>query len=648
MSGKASLKARLRYSFENTLSKGPIAIIGWLAVISILIVIIAAIIMVGAHLLGNNNDTTKPPGFFEALWQSLMRTMDSGNLANDGNDTGGHVFTSAEKWSIRGLMIVVTIGGIFIISTLIGTLTSGLESKLDDLRKGRSKVLETRHTLILGWSPKIFTIISELLIANENQKKPRIVILADKDKVEMEDEIRSKFPSTKNTKVICRTGSPLDLDDLDVVSPHDAKSIIVLSPEDTNNPDTYVIKSILAITNNPNRKKEEYHIIAELRDQKNIEAAELVGGKEASLILSSDLIARVTAQTCRQSGLSVVYTELMDFDGAEIYFNAETALVGKTYREVIAAYEESTVMGLMRKDGTILLNPPMDTKFENGDQVIAITEDDDTLVIGKKAPPAPDNSVISIGERTQGEKERTLILGWNEKGAAIIRELDNYVAEGSEILIMSEDEYSEVVAEELKTSLKRQKLTYKKGSITERAMIDSINVTSFDHIILLCYSHLDVQEADAQVLISLLHLRSISETSGRNFGIVSEMRDIRNRALAEVAKADDFIVSDKLISLLLSQISENKHLEKVFKDLFQDEGSEIYLKPIKDYIKPGKAMNFYTLLEAASQRGETAIGYRITANANDSGKAYGVNCNPKKSDMITFTADDKIIVLAEN
>ena len=28
------------------------------------------------------------------------------------------------------------------------------------------------------------------MIANENQKKPRIVILADKDKVEMEDEIR--------------------------------------------------------------------------------------------------------------------------------------------------------------------------------------------------------------------------------------------------------------------------------------------------------------------------------------------------------------------------------------------------------------------------------------------------------------------------
>ncbi len=643
MSSKPSFSAKFRYSFENTLSKGPIAIIGWLAIISALIVFISASVVYFMHLVPSNPEPK--PGFWESAWQSLMRTMDSGNVANDGNDLTVSV---SEKWITRGVMLLATIGGIFIISALIGTLTSGLESKFDELRKGRSKVLETKHTLILGWSPKIFTIISELLIANENKSKPRIVILADKDKVEMEDEIRSKFPNTKNTKVICRTGSPLDLDDLEVSSPHEARSIIVLSPEETNNPDTYVIKSILAITNNPNRKKEKYHIIAEMRDEKNIEAAELVGGDEAALVLSSDLIARVTAQTCRQSGLSIVYTELMDFDGAEIYFKEEAGLAGKTYRQVISLYEESTVMGLMQKDETIQLNPTMDYVFEKGDQVIAITEDHSTLVLAKQSPPAPDMSAISIGERTKSGKERTLILGWNEKGGAIITELDKYVAAGSEVLVVSEDESSEAEIKALIPSLSRQKIEYRTANITASATIKSLDVPSFDHIILLCYNHLDVQEADAQVLISLLHLRNLSETSGKQFSIVSEMRDIRNRALAEIAKADDFIVSDKLISLLLSQISENKQLEKVFKDLFQDEGSEIYLKPVKDYIVTGKPMNFYTVMEAAAQRNETAIGYKIASLSNDSSKAYGVNCNPKKSESLTFSENDKIIVLAED
>lgn len=632
MSSKPTLSQKLRYAFENTLSKGAIAIIGWLAVLSLVIVLIAATILVIGKL-GLGSDES----FVEAAWNSLMRTFDAGNMADDG-----------PNWGVRIVALMVTIGGIFIVSTLIGTITSGLEGTLEELRKGRSKVLETKHTLILGWSPKIFTIISELVIANENKRKPRIVILADKDKVEMEDEIKAKFSTTKNTKVICRTGSPLDLDDLEVASPHDAKSVIVLSPEDVNTPDTYVIKSILALTNNPRRKEGKYHIVAEIRDEKNIEAGELVGGDEASLILYSDIIARVTAQTCRQSGLSVVYTELMDFDGAEIYFKEEPLFTGKTYRELISSFEDSAVMGLMRKDQTLLINPPMDTKIEAGDQIIAITEDDDSLIPAKQAPPKADTSAISIGERLPVGKERTLILGWNEKGTAIIRELDNYVAKGSDVMIVSSDEESEGEAAILASTLERQKLTYRKANITERAVIESLDVPSYDHIILLCYNNMDIQEADAQVLISLLHLRNVSESSGKDFGIVSEMRDIRNRALAEVARADDFIVSDKLISLLLSQISENKHLEAVFKDLFRSEGSEIYLKPITEYILPGKPVDFYTLIEAAAQRGETAIGYRIKADSKDSDKAYGVSVNPNKAKKVTFAPDDKIIVLAED
>ena len=45
------------------------------------------------------------------------------------------------------------------------------------------------------------------------------MILADRDKVEMEEEIRTKAPDTLGTRVVCRSGSPLDLDDLRIVDP---------------------------------------------------------------------------------------------------------------------------------------------------------------------------------------------------------------------------------------------------------------------------------------------------------------------------------------------------------------------------------------------------------------------------------------------
>ena len=126
------------------------------------------------------------------------------------------------------------------------------------------------------------------------------------------------------------------------------------------------------------------------------------------------------------------------------------------------------------------------------------------------------------------------------------------------------------------------------------------------------------------------------------------MLDIRNRELAEVTKADDFIVSDELISLLMSQIAENKNLMRVFEDLFNAEGSEIYLKPMSDYIKTGQNVDFYSILESAKRKGQTAIGYRISALAHNNLEAYGVVINPLKSNSISFSASDKLIVLSEN
>lgn len=632
---RTSWRDKLRYRFENTLSRGPIAIIGWLALLSAGIVALATLAI---WLLGigtaPDDQAGSALGPLEGAWQSLLHAMDPGTLAGD------------QGWFLRLVMLAVTIGGIFIVSMLIGTITSGLEARLHEMRKGRSRVIEKNHTLILGWSSKVYSIIGELIIANENQKNPCIVILADMDKVEMEDDIRAKFPTTRNTRVICRSGNPLDLDDLAVAAPHDARSIVVLAPE-TENPDIHVIKSVLAITNNPDRRDTPYHIVAEIRDEENLEAAHLVGGDEAIFIRGGDLISRVTAQTCRQSGLSVVYTELLDFDGAEIYFTDAGDLAGRTYREVLSGFEDSAVMGLMRADGEVLINPPMDTRLATDDRIIAISEDDDTLIPSKTAPPVPDASCIVAGARDEAAPERTLVLGWNEKTEAVIRELDNYVAPGSKITALrawSEDEASMAAA----AALKRQRMALLTGDITNLATLQELDVTAYNHIIVMSDTRLPVQETDAQTLICLLHLRNLAEIAGKDLSIVSEMMDVRNRALAQVAKADDFIVSDKLVSLMLSQLSENKHLDRVFRVLFSSEGSEIYIRPARDYVAIGRELDFHTVIESAARRGETAIGYRIVADGSDASKGFGVKVNPNKSEKLRFADGDQVIVLAED
>jgi voltage-gated potassium channel Kch len=624
---------RLRYGFDNAMSRGTPALIGFLGVASLTLIAIAALVLVILRIVPGGADS--PPDFVEGMWLSLMRTLDSGTMGGD------------EGRGFRITMLLVTLGGIFIVSALIGVLNSGLESKLDELRKGRSFVIEKDHTLILGWSPKIFTVISELVLANENRHKPRIVILAEKDKIEMEDEIRDEVGATGKTKIICRTGTPLSLNDLEIANPHQARSIVVLAPE-SDDPDSEVIKTILAITNNPHRRTEPYHIVAEIAEPRNVEVAKMVGRDEAELVVTGDLIPRIIVQTSRQSGLSVVYTELLDFGGDEIYFQEEPKLVGKTFGEALLAYEESAIMGLRKHDGRILLNPAMDMRIEAGDKVIAISEDDDTVRVSDSAPQI-DEKAIHGAPAAESRPERTLLLGWNEQGSAIVHELDRYVAPGSELMLVADVPGISGIVEQECGDLAHMKMTCREADTKDRRILDSLGVETFDQVILLCYSEqLDVQEADARTLITLLHLRDMAEKGGHDFRIVSEMLDVRNRELAEVTQADDFIVSNKLTSLMLSQVSENKELNAVFTDVFDPDGSEIYLKPAANYVELGIEVNFHTVVEAARRRGEVAIGYRQMAHAKDAGKSYGVAVNPKKTEKLAFAAADQVIVLAED
>lgn len=615
------------------MSRGPIAMIALLAILSLLVVAIAGAVIWLFHI---SPEGAEPMNFAEGTWQSLMRTLDSGTM---GGDTG---------WAFRIVAFLVTLGGIFIISTLIGVLGTGIEGKLEELRKGKSFVIEQNHTLILGWSSKIFTIISELVIANENSKNPRIVVLADMDKVEMEDGIRDRVQDLKNTRVICRKGNPYDLVDLSIANPHASKSIIVLAPED-GNADPLTIKTILAITNNPNRREAPYHIVAEIKDEKNLEVAQMVGKDEVELVLSDYFIGRIMVQTSRQSGLSIVYTELMDFEGAEIYFKEEKELVGKTYGASILSYEDSSVMGLQFANGSVKINPPMEYEIKKGDKIIAITEDDDTMVLLKEKSNLISEDAIVDADSGKVSSERILILGWNKRALVIIPEMDKYVGSGSYMKIVSTFDNDKEYIQEIAKKLKNIKLEFHHADTTARSVIDDLDITSFNSVQLLCYKEqMDMQDADAQTLISLLHIRRIMDETGKDMKIVSEMLDLRNRELAEVTKADDFIVSDNLISLLMSQVSENKFLMSVFEDIFNAQGSEIYLKPMSDFIKLGQKIDFYTVMESAKRKGQTAIGYRLASMANDKSKAHGVVIRPNKSIVQSFAENDKLIVLSED
>jgi len=631
MGQKARFSERLRYAVDNAFSKGTATLILWLSVLSVVII---SVIALAVNLFRITPDGETPLSFWEAFWRSLMRTLDAGTM---GGDAG---------WGFRITMLVVTIGGVFVISTLIGILSSAIEGKLDDLRKGRSRILEENHTIVLGWSDQVYTIITELIAANENQKTSCIAILSKQDKVEMDELLKTRIGDSGKTRIVTRSGDPMEMADLSMVSINTSRSIIVLSADDSDDPDAEALKTVLAITNHSNRRVEPYHIIAEIRNPRNAEITQIVGKDELEIIQTGEIISRIIAQTCRQSGLSVVYTELMDFGGDEIYLKGFPEFTGKSYGEVLGLFNKNAIMGICSKGKPAQLNPPAETVLSDSDELILIAEDDDKIFLDGKFEP---QETLVVQKTTKERKsEATILMGWNWKGERIIQELDNYVPDHSTITVVAAVEGLDAKILEISDELKNLKLKFIEGDITNRKLLESLDLGKFDHIILLCYSdEMDAQKADARTMMTLLHLRDIEQKLNTDFSIVSEMLDIRNRNLAEVSQADDFIVSDKLISLMLAQVSENKKLNSVFQDIFDPEGAEIYLKPVSDYVKTGQPVNFNTLMKAALDRGETAIGYRLVAHAKNAEQGYGVHLNPEKSAEVVYSAGDKIIVLAD-
>jgi voltage-gated potassium channel Kch len=629
------VRVRFRYWLENILAQGTLAQVGILSLFSGTVVLVAVLIVVGYHIRPIG---AEPLGFWDALWISVAHVVDGGTMGND----------TSPGWNFRAVMFVLTVVGLLVVTTLIGLLTTGLVEKLEELRRGRSFVLEEDHTLILGWTPSVYTIVSELVIANEHRKRPRIVILADRDKVEMETDLRTKVRHLGNTRVICRTGSPIDLDDLAIVNPNGARSIIVLNPEGVD-ADTQVIKTVLALVNGPDRKEAPFHIVAEIREPKKREVAKLVGGDEIEVILASEVITRLTVQTCFQSGLSLVYQELFDFDGDEIYLHEEPLLVGRTFADALNAFERSAVIGMHFKDGRIALNPPMNTPITLGDKLFAIAKDQQSVELTSLVKPPVEPGAIQLGvRRSRPGARRTLILAWNHRVPFIIREMDYYVEPGSEVTVVADVPDPEAALEALRPFLHNQKIAFWRGDTTDRNTLESLDLYTFDHVIVMGYTeHLGPEEADARTLVTLLYLRTLVDATRAKVNIVSEMLNVRNRELAKVTKVDDFIVSNKLVSLIMSQVSENKQLNAVFEDLLDADGQEIYLKFASDYVSMDVPVNFYSVVEAAQRRGEVAIGYRRLSPEFRGGPMDGVVVNPAKSDMVSFKPDDRIIVLAE-
>lgn len=641
-----TFREKLNYKLERFMSKGGSSI--FLSLLVVFICSFLIIILIRFILIKFFPQLDYFDDFWSDIWITFLQMTDPGNMNQD---------NTSPTW-LKITTVLSGIVGVILLSMLIAFITTALEQMLYDFRKGRGKVIEEGHTLILGWNEKVVDIIRELVIANESERSASIVILSNEDKEIMDDLIAKRLPNTHSTKIITSTGDYANVNELKRVSVTKAKSVILLttcsessSAGDKMASDIQSVKSIMAIIS-CQQGENKLPIIAEIFNQEKRDLISYFNDDNIVAIDSWDIMGKLLVQTSLSSGLEMVYNEILSFDGCEIYFRSDN-WNNIDFYDLPYHLKDGVPLGIYSEVNGLILRPQKGTILKNGDQVLILAEDDSTISFEKNAIITP-NDIELADKRMKQKKKRVLILGWHNVASIFIRESVDYLLKGSvfDIMFNSPSEEITTIIESTRERYPDFEINLHNSNPLNLENLKAVNPFDYDNIIILSQDHSEqsADKIDSDTLIILLLLRAISkENGGVKTNIITQVLNSENQDIITQTDVDDFIISNKLITMILAQLSEEPLIKTLYDDLFSEDGSEIYVKPVELYFTtfPQK-ISFADVMKLANKRNEICLGIRKGNLSKNPEFNFGVELNLDKNRMLEITENDYLVVLSED
>ncbi|KAK1402696.1 Ion channel CASTOR [Heracleum sosnowskyi] len=520
------LNKQLEYKVDVFLSVYPYA-----KPLALLVATLLLIFLGGLALYGVTDDSLT-----DCLWLSWTFVAAPGNHAD------------AEGFGPRLVSVTISCGGMLIFAMMLGLVSDSISEKLDSLRKGRSEVVKQNHTLILGWSDKLGSLLNQLAIANKSLGGGIVVVMAEKDKEEMEVDIAKMEFDFRGTSVICRSGSPLILADLKKVSVAKARAIIVLAEDgNADQSDARALRTVLSLTGV--KEGLQGHIVVELSDLDNEVLVKLVGGDLVETVVAHDVIGRLMIQCARQPGLAQIWEDILGFEGCEFYIKRWPQLDGMQFEDVLISFPDAIPCGVKAAShfGKIILNPEDSYILQEGDEILVIAEDDDTYspatfptvqeapFIHISRPERKPQKILLCGWRRDIDDmivvwrgnlpkdlfvaksaERILFCGWRRDMEDMIMVLDAFLAPNSELWMFNEVPEKEREKKLIDGGLDFNRLVNitlvnREGNAVIRRHLESLPLESFDSILILADESVEDSaiQADSRSLATLLLIRDI-------------------------------------------------------------------------------------------------------------------------------------------
>ena len=558
-------------------------------------------------------------GMIEDFWQSLLRILDTGTMAGD------------VGWGRRILALVVTLFGLLIAGTLIGIIAAGVEDRIDSMRRGRSVVIESGHLVILGGSSRIPAIIEQLVLANAAHDSNTIVVLADVDPTELRRSVVEAVSDPHQTHIVYRFGDPRVRADIALARVGEARGVIVLPDGDGG--DVSVAHTMLAL-NAELGGLPSIPVVAEVADPTTAERLVQAFGPTMHPIATAQASARASAFALRQRGLSRVVNELTDFSGCDLHITDRPDLLGVRFDEIVGWFTNARPLGISRRDGRVELNPSPESAMAAGDRLIVLAHDLETL------EPAPTPTPLQSGgpaERrstqvTEPVEEHILVVGWNPLGPQLLSGWATHTSPSSSVEVAFDPrhiEVGDVVVPDIHVDVQL--------SPTLEAASLSLNPRPTT-IVVLGYTSVDADEADARTMLDVMQLRRRCAGAGDVPRFVVHMLGEEHADLADLSGPDDFLISAALGSQLIAQLIEQPERRDVLLELYG--GGDASIRMIQcDRIDLVGTFTTADIVATSYTAGVLAIGWRRVADQGE------VVLNPASSEQVTLSPHDQIIVV---
>ncbi len=635
---------RLKFFLERQLIKGAFF---QLMVVALLIALIS---LIGGLLVLPIEGAFASLG--EALWWAFLRLTDPGYL---GDDEG--------SWQ-RVVSTLLTVSGyVVFMGTLVAIMTRWLISAMTNLERGLTPVSLKHHIVVLGWTSRTLPLISTLLGTTERMRlflrrndtsRLRLVALAEEVSAHKEHQLRSESGIGRRARqVILRSGDPLQSDALRRVACLDAAAVIIPGSTSASNSllnaDTETIKILLTIAA---QAKEQHralpYVVAELQDPRREGILHSAYGGELELVAGDATLSRFMVQTLRHPGLAEVFQDMMILqDGNELYLRFQPEWAGEALGQLARSRPKAIVLGVLEKGDSgwsVRMNAPPDHCLgaEDGLILLARRFEDTNPVRG--APPLPLLSrTASEPTAARPTHRRILMLGWNHRVPALIRELDSYPGETAEVVVVSFWSIADrdAAITRYAPDLERVRCHQVETDFLLEGEIAQLSPERYDTVMLMTSDRMGSnEEADARAMVGYLQLQDYLQRTGTRPQILLELTDPHNEALL-LARDSEVFLTPVMLSHLLATVALRRELRLVYEELFTQGGAEIRFRPVPQELLSGPT-DFMTVEQAVAAAGETALGIFHTHPMPD---GRHLILNPDRERDLALSADDQLVVL---